>query len=272
MKPPEFVDPDTIPRGAESRAKKKPSKDQPGFFMFDRLLAAPDKILSSRPERANEHPVPIVLGQSKNFLKTLEKIGGREFVALMKRLGTERPKAGAGGIQPGWVNFRSDVCIIAGVHLFFVARFVLAQVKLERPRLGLARIGADAGDLEQTEFVHPSGQSHWHPVVFSTSSGKSGGALERRKPMKVALVPCHQGTRLVLVASGRVIRLKPDWTVHAEFEPEFSNPKLFFGSRAPGQNTHQGGPDVVPSGMADDLQNRLRGLREPRSAATGVTQ
>ncbi len=148
MKPPEFVDPDAIPSGAESRAKKKPSKDQPGFFMFDRLLAAGETLVQRRPERANEHPVPIGLGQSKDFLKALEKVGGREFVAPIKRPGKGDLNPGTGGIQPGWVNFRSDGCIIGGVHLFFVARFALAQVKLERPRLMLARIGADAGYLE----------------------------------------------------------------------------------------------------------------------------
>jgi hypothetical protein len=157
MKPPEFVDPDTIPSGAKSRAKKKPSKDQPGFFMFDRLLAARDTLVQRRPERANEHPVPIGLGQSKDFLKALEKIASREFVAPIKRLGKERLNAVPSGIQPGRVNVDSPGCVIGGVDLFGVARFGLAEVKLERPRLVLTRIGANAGDLEQTEFVNPSG-------------------------------------------------------------------------------------------------------------------
>src|SRR5260221_11252248 len=72
--------------------------------------------------------------------------------------------------------------------------------------------------------------------------------------MKVGLVPCHQRAGLVLVASGRVIRLKPDWTVHSEFEPKFSNPKLFFGSRAPGQNTHQDGSDLFVRQSLMDFQ------------------
>ena len=86
--------------------------------------------------------------------------------------------------------------------------------------------------------------------------------------MKVALVPGHQRARLVFVTSGRVIRLKPDWTVHAEFEPEFSNPKLFFGSRAPGQNTHQGGSDVFlrRSSMNFQIDSASRaGLDPPRA-------
>src|SRR5258708_3551582 len=86
--------------------------------------------------------------------------------------------------------------------------------------------------------------------------------------MKVGLVPCHQRAGLVVVASGRVIRLKPDWTVHGDFEPELSNPKLFFGSRAPGQNTYQGGSVLFLRRSLMDFQIDCAGrtgLDPPRS-------
>jgi hypothetical protein len=148
MKPPEFVDPGAIPRGAESGAKKKSGKDQPGFFVFDRLFAARDALVQHRPERANEHPVPIGFGQSKDFLEAFEKVGGREFVPPIERPGKERLNACPSRFQPGRINSGINGGLFTSVTLFFFARFVRAQVKLEGPRLVLVRIGAHTGDLE----------------------------------------------------------------------------------------------------------------------------
>ena len=61
--------------------------------------------MKRRPERANEHIVPIGFRHAEDSLEAFEKIGSRELVALVKRPGKECCDAGSRGIQPFRVDF-----------------------------------------------------------------------------------------------------------------------------------------------------------------------
>ena len=72
MNSPKFIDPCVVAGGAESWPKKIAGENQPGFLVFDRLLAMRETFVERMPERANQYVVPIGLRFSEDSLEAFE--------------------------------------------------------------------------------------------------------------------------------------------------------------------------------------------------------
>ena len=154
----------------------------------------------------------------------------------------------------------------------FRARFVRAKVELKWPVPVQVRIRADAGHVEQTEFVDPRGKNHREPVALRTRTGQpgelfraagAGGSRGRSTVQLIRLCPCPPG---------RVIRLEPDQTVDAEFEPNFRDPGTsFLMPPLWAEYRSTPGRSIVRS-RSCGLPDRSRGPHRPRSVARGAAR
>jgi hypothetical protein len=87
MKAPELVNAGVVSWGAEARSQKIAGQNQPGFFVFDRLLAVQEIFVEGAPKRANQWGSPIRLLSTENLFKVLQKLGGGDFVAPVQGAG-----------------------------------------------------------------------------------------------------------------------------------------------------------------------------------------
>ena len=92
-----------------------------------------------------------------------------------------------------------------------------------------ARICALASYLEQPKFVHTCAQSYRHPISSGAGVIELCNRLERRKPLKITLVPRDQRPRFVTVMPGGIIRLKADRMINSKFQPWLGNFEFLFG-------------------------------------------
>src|SRR6516165_349909 len=101
------------------------------------------------------------------------------------------------------------------------------------------RISTNAGDMKQTEFVHAGSECYWNLVVLRRSHSHPSRRLKRRQFVEVAIVPRHHRAGFIIKMPSRVVRLKPDRTVHTEFKARLINSKFFFRRRVTREKTDQ---------------------------------
>ncbi len=102
------------------------------------------------------------------------------------------------------------------------------KIKFEWPDSLSIEICADAGNAEQAEFVDASSESHRKPVTLSIRSRPSLAVVwNGGRAVEIAIIPGYDGTCLIPGAPGRIVGLKPDWTIETEFETIWRNLEFF---------------------------------------------